>query len=215
MYALHRSHCVSLLLLGVFALLLAGCGDGDGKGGGENREKPLKVATNWGKVKTGLSSKEVEDLLGPPTSSGGADTNDLMKDLSDFTAGLKDLGGDLGKGLGDLTGRMPRLQLDVRIWEEGDKQYTVIFRNDRVMQFGDEKKQADQDAGALTRANFDRIKFDMTRAEVEAILGPGKASAGAAIEGISGDIVVWKSGARVIKIAFRDGKVSGRIAVGL
>ncbi len=63
----------------------------------------------------------------------------------------------------------------------------------------------------VSESNYEKIKTDMTRAEVEAILGEGTETSGggASIGGISasGTVVTWKDGEKSITVTFANDKV--------
>jgi hypothetical protein len=71
----------------------------------------------------------------------------------------------------------------------------------------------------VTKSNFDQIKIGMTVAQVEAILGKGTESAGAAgtVAGLtgSGKVVTWKDGEKTITVTFANDKVVLTAASGL
>ena len=64
----------------------------------------------------------------------------------------------------------------------------------------------------VTKSNFDQIKTGMTVAEVEAILGKGTESTGAAgaIGSLAGSVKVmaWKDGDKTITVTFANDKVA-------
>jgi hypothetical protein len=60
----------------------------------------------------------------------------------------------------------------------------------------------------VTKENGERIKVDMTRAEVEAILGKGKHEAGAKIGDVSGTVTVWEGTDGAISVIFTNDKVT-------
>jgi hypothetical protein len=66
----------------------------------------------------------------------------------------------------------------------------------------------------VTKENADKIKTGMTKAEVEAILGTGKAQAGAAGVGANLEVVQWGDPPKVITVTFLDGKVKQVLSVG-
>jgi hypothetical protein len=164
-------------------------------GGCAGKGKPTKA--NFDQIKTDMAVKDVEDLMGPASSTG--DT----KAAADLAKGLP--GGDL------LGGMMPKLM--IKQWEEGDTVYVVTFKDDKVVnKASGPKKDKDKPAGEskITRANADKIKKGMTRAEVEEILGPGKASAD--VDKAGG--YVWSEGGKTIAITFVDGKVETIVKTG-
>ena len=70
----------------------------------------------------------------------------------------------------------------------------------------------------VSKANFDKIKTDMTLADVEKILGKGEeVSGGASVAGItlSGKQVEWKSGGKSITVTFVNDKVTLKQQTGL
>jgi hypothetical protein len=113
MTSFRLSRIIAVVLLAVALLALIGCGGN-------------KVADNFGKVKTDMSPKEVEDLLGAPKDSVEIDAGGMFKGL----------GGDMPKvpGMEEAAGALGKIT--VKYWEEGDKGYVVQFRNDKVIQFG-------------------------------------------------------------------------------
>jgi hypothetical protein len=101
---------ITVALLAVALVGVVGCGGN-------------KVADNFGKVKSGMSPKEVEDMLGAPKDSVEIDAGAM----------LKGLGGDMPKvpGMEEAAGAVGKMT--VKYWEEGDKGYVVQFRNDKVV----------------------------------------------------------------------------------
>jgi hypothetical protein len=97
------SRCIAVASVAVALLILTGCGG--------------RVAGNFAKVKTGMSPKEVEDLLGAPKESAEIDMGAAVKDLPKIP------GFDIA---------LPKIS--VKYWEESDKGYVVHFQNDKVTQ---------------------------------------------------------------------------------
>lgn len=70
----------------------------------------------------------------------------------------------------------------------------------------------------VSRSTFDKVEKGMTVTEVENILGKGAVeSTGAAIGNLklSGDVMVWQDGGRIIKVTFKDGRVTDKSSEGL
>ena len=74
-------------------------------------------------------------------------------------------------------------------------------------------------ASKVTSENFEKVKTDMTLAEVEGILGKGElqVGAGGTLGGLagSGEVYKWTDGEKVITITFVNGKVKTSLQTGL
>jgi hypothetical protein len=204
---------VRLIALGVVALslLVGGC---SGKG------KPTKA--NFEKIKDGDSVKDVEALLGPP-----AQTLD-SKALKDMMGGFGDMfpGGVQVPGMDEAKKAIPD---KIMLWKEGDAGYEVQFKDDKVsskqavtkeqLAKYEKKDSGTPDKageGKLTKANFERIKDDMSKEEVEKILGKDYEKASSVKVGDKeAKQYIWKSGNSTITIGFVDGKVAIKASVGL
>jgi len=190
---MQRMRCsFRLAALALVCALAVGC---SGKG------KPTK--SNFDKIKNDMSTKEVEELMGP-----AAQTVDLKA--------VKDALG----GLGGLMGSVPGMDVDKQlIWFEGEIAYQVSIKDDKVTNKVSLKKDeitkdkkgtpsaSDKEppaGGKLTKANADKIKEGMSKAEVEAILGPGKAKADAG----KGGVYIWQEDGKSITITFVDDKAT-------
>jgi hypothetical protein len=72
--------------------------------------------------------------------------------------------------------------------------------------------------GNVSRSNFDKVEKGMTVTEVEKILGKGAVeSTGTSIGSLelSGEVRVWQDKDKIIKVTFKDGRVSSKSAEGL
>ena len=87
----NRIAIVALVLVGLGVVMLAGCGS-----------KVTK--SNFDKIKVGMTTAEVEGILGKGTESKG-----------------------VAGSVGDLTG-----SAKIMTWTDGDKSITVTFVNDKV-----------------------------------------------------------------------------------
>jgi len=71
----------------------------------------------------------------------------------------------------------------------------------------------------VSKEAYDKVKTDMTLAEVEAILGKGELQTGASgtIGGLtgSGEVYKWVDGDKKITITFANGKVKAKVPTGL
>jgi len=70
----------------------------------------------------------------------------------------------------------------------------------------------------VTKGNYDKIKNDMTKAEVENILGKGEDSGGKVGVGdvsISGAVTTWTDGDKQITVTFVNDKVTAKAQKGL
>jgi hypothetical protein len=184
------------LIAGICTLLAAGCG-------GSATTPPTQKSTkdNFEKVKDGMSEKEVTDIMGSPAASVELDP--------------KNLKGMLPKGV--EIPEIPAIPLPgvalpkftMKSWEEGDTVFEVVLQDGKVVgKNSGPKKGSEKAAAKVTKENADKIKIGMTKAEVEAILGPGKVSAGQKIEGFSGEVVIWEGDAGAITIGFTNDKVT-------
>ena len=88
-------------------------------------------------------------------------------------------------------------------------------------------------AGKVTRENYDKVSTGMSPKDVEAILGPGteQASSSVAIPtppvampsgmsaavpaSVSGKVMTWQSGGKMITVTFVNDKVAAKAQVGL
>ncbi len=186
--------------LGLCCLLIIGCGKKDeGKPTATDTNagsRPTISKANFEKIKDGMSDKEVNDILGPPSASAEFDPK-VMKDmLKDTSKGFQV---DIPVALPGVS--LPKMTL--KNWEDGDTLYEVVFQEGKVAGKSTATKKE-----KVTKENADRIKIDMTRAEVEAILGKGKHETGARIEGFSGDVTVWEGTDGVISVIFTNDKVT-------
>jgi hypothetical protein len=102
---------------------------------------------------------------------------------------------------------MPNMpKLSGKSWKEGKTVYTAIFKDDKVVA-RDEREEKEAPASKITADNYAKIKKDMARKEVEAILGPPKQGSGGKIEDFSGEVAVWEEGNKMISIGFLLDKV--------
>ena len=70
----------------------------------------------------------------------------------------------------------------------------------------------------VSRSNLDKVVNGMTVTQVEDILGKGAVeSTGTSIGGLalSGEVRIWQDGDKIIKVTFKDGKVTGKSSEGL
>ena len=195
------------LIAAACCVLAAGCTSSStsGTGGNKGTEQEAKtVKDKFDKVKTDMSEKEVADLMGAPTSSAELDP---AKAKEMFPGGF-------------TTPNLPGLppvslpKMTVKVWEEGDMAYSVIFQNEKVANKASGKKEAGKkeagkQAAKISKENFDKIKVGMKKPEVEDILGKGKTEVGAKVQGFAGtDIMVWDGDEGMITIGFADDKVA-------
>lgn len=101
-------------------------------------------------------------------------------------------------------------------WGEAFRSITVQLVEGKVISKSHFGLLREADPGLVTRANFDLVTRGMTRAEVEAILGPGDDAS------VSRDFlgVQWYAGmgtakARWITVGFMDGRVIAKSQKGL
>jgi outer membrane protein assembly factor BamE (lipoprotein component of BamABCDE complex) len=202
MFHTSRVRFAQALSVGVCALLLAGCG---GVGNG-NPKSATRVKDNFDKVKEGMTVDEVVALLGPAEEGAAMDAGAMMKDMIPKEM-MKDLPGI----------NLDMMKQEVKGWKEGETVYAVVFLGGKMKakSSGPKDKGKAGDGSKVTKENFEKIKVGMSRKEVEAILGLGKAKAGAKVEGLSGEIVVWEDDKKVIQIGFVDDKVTGMVQAGL
>jgi outer membrane protein assembly factor BamE (lipoprotein component of BamABCDE complex) len=191
-----RAACTALIT-GACCLLAAGCSGSSSKSNKESDPPPKSIKNSFDQVQTGMSDKEVIDLLGASASSAEVDAMNT-KDM-------------LPKGF-DLPGlpgvAMPKI--GVKRWEEGDMVYEVVFRDGKVMSksSGSKQQMAAGKPAKTTKENADKVKVGMTKAEVEALLGPGITRAGAKIDSFGGEVMVWEGEAGTITVGFETGKVA-------
>ena len=69
--------------------------------------------------------------------------------------------------------------------------------------------------GGVNKSNYDKVQNDMTQAQVEDILGKGEQSNGAALGGLSMQVMTWTSGDKKITVSFMNGKVASKAENGL
>jgi hypothetical protein len=128
---------------------------------------------------------------------------------------LKNLpGGGALPGIPGVEIKMPKIT--VKVWEEGDTQYVVVFKDDKMMsknsgtkkELKKEDKKSGEGDSKVSKANFDKIKEGMKKSEVEEILGAGKAK----VDG--GNVYVWTDGSKSITITFKNDKVENVIKAG-
>jgi hypothetical protein len=108
------SRFITVASVAITLLVLTGCGN--------------KIANNFSQVKTGMSPKQVEDLLGAPKESAEIDMGAAFKEVG---KDLPKVGGIDMPGI-DINITLPKIS--VKYWEEGDKGYVVHFQNDKVTQ---------------------------------------------------------------------------------
>jgi outer membrane protein assembly factor BamE (lipoprotein component of BamABCDE complex) len=193
-----RRFVAAVPALGLCCLLIIGCKKDDGKSTattGNGASGPKVSKANFDKVKDGMSDKEVADILGPPSASAEFDPK-VMKDM------MKDTAKVIKIDLPDLPG-IPLPKMTLKNWEDGDTLYEIVFQEGKVAGKNTATKKE-----KVTKENADRIKVNMTRAEVEAILGKGKHEAGAKIEGASGDVIIWEGTDGIISVIFTNDKVT-------
>jgi outer membrane protein assembly factor BamE (lipoprotein component of BamABCDE complex) len=166
----------------------------------KGEEGPKVSKANFEKVKDGMTPEDVEKILGPAKHTQEVDANKAKE----MVKGVK---------MPELPPDLPGVQLPkftVKQWEEGDTVYEVVFQDGKVVgkDSGSKKtSEGKQPEKRVTKENDAKIKTGMTKAEVEAILGPGTVDNSAKIEGFSGGVTVWKDGDNVIQIGFKDDKV--------
>jgi len=183
-----------LCIASVCCVPATGCSAGSTTGGGKGSAK-----ANFEKLNTGMSEKEVTDVMGSPTANADFDPKQAQAMLKDLMKGVK------------LPAEVPGIELPamavgriaVKNWEEGDTLFEVVFQDGKVANKDSKTKKA-----KVTKDNADNIKIDMTKAQVEAILGKGTVSAGAKIEGFGGETVIWESDEAVIQVGFLNDKVA-------
>jgi outer membrane protein assembly factor BamE (lipoprotein component of BamABCDE complex) len=178
-------------------LLNLGCGGsgGDGgkdKGGKDGDTGPKATKANFEKVKDGMSGKEVDDIMGPPTASAELDPK-MMKDM---IKGVK-----MPEIPVEVPG-IPMPKITVKSWDADDTLFQVVFQEGKVVGKDSATKKA-----KVTQENGDKIKVGMSRAEVEVILGKGKVQSGVRVEGFSQDATVWEGTDGTITVLFVDDKV--------
>ncbi len=148
-----------------------------------------------------MTTDEVEKILGPAKETHEMDLNKAKE----MVKGVK---------MPELPPELPGFQMlkvTVKSWEEGDTVYEVVFQDGKVLGKGTGSKKTSegkQPEKRVTKENDAKIKTGMSKAEGEAILGPGTADNSAKIEGFSGGVTVWKDGENVIRIGFKDDKVA-------
>lgn len=100
-----RGRLANLAVLGVLCLALAGC-------------KTKITPENYDKIKTDMTLKEVEAILGEGTSQGGDGANVAAQVGVDVTGGV---GGPQRPSTVDY------------VWEKGKKSITVTFKGGKVL----------------------------------------------------------------------------------
>jgi hypothetical protein len=152
----------------------------------QQQASPKPSKDNWAKVKDGMTEKEVEAIMGP---GEGASV-----DLKKFKVpGMPDIP--------DMP-NMPNMpKLSGKSWKEGKTVYTAIFKDDKVVARED-REEKETPASKITAENYAKIKTDMTRKEVEAILGPPTKGSGGKIKDFSGEVAVWEEGNKMISVGF-------------
>jgi hypothetical protein len=166
----------------------------------KGEEGPKVSKANFEKVKDGMTPEDVEKILGPAKETHEVDAakaKEMVKGVK-----LPEVPVELPVG--------PLPKYTVKHWEEGDTVYEVVFQDGKVVgkETGDKKtSDARKPEKKVTKENYAKIKEGMTKAEVEAILGPGTADNSIKIGDVSGAGEVWKDGDNVVQIIFKDDKV--------
>jgi len=195
----------AVLAAAACCVLAAGCTSSNtSSSGGDKGSQPeaKSVKDKFEKVKTDMSEKEVADIMGAPASSAELDP---AKAKAMFPGGFN---------TPDLPGLPPVSlpKMTVKVWEEGDMAYSVIFQNEKVVNKASGKKEAGKQASKITKENSDKIKLGMKKSEVEDILGKGKTEVGAKVPGFAGaDLMVWDGDEGTITIGFADDKVASAV----
>jgi hypothetical protein len=190
---------IRTVALGLVAVsLLAGGCSGKGKA----------TKANFEKVKNDMTVKEVEDLMGT-----GKEPSDDLKVKISLKSGVEMPEGKDSKTI-------------CKIWESGDDQYFVIFKEDKVIKKDTITKEGgkkDKDEGTtggdtsrVTLANFEKIKKGDTKEDVEKILGKTTNKNRMPLGGKQTEVWTYGDQDTSITITFtEDGKVTAMSAPGL
>jgi outer membrane protein assembly factor BamE (lipoprotein component of BamABCDE complex) len=150
--------------------------------GPAEREQPV-TKENADKIKVGMTKAEVETIVGIGEVKPEAEMKDFDGTVmvwQDFRGGMLMIG-----FIDDKVAAAP-------IWKSAEAA----------------AKDAAEAAAKITKTNFDKIKVGMTKAQVEGILGQGKAKTKATIPDFSGKVIVWDGVAGSVTIGFMDDKVA-------
>ena len=138
-----------------------------------------------------MSEKAVTDILGSPSISVEFDPMNVPPMLRHLNISVRrtPVAGDT---------------ITYRTWEEGDKVFAATIQDGKVAnRTAYSKAEMAQEKMTWVRAV---IRVGMTRAEVEARLGPGKADP--KIQGFTGEILAWESDVGIITVCLTNDKVA-------
>jgi predicted Zn finger-like uncharacterized protein len=164
------------------ALWMRGGISGPGGGGLFGGSKPL-TRENFEKVTAGMPEREVVDILGPP---------------------------DRAEGMSGPLARWDQIEaLKTMTWESGSTKIEVVCTGGSVNHMkGTFNDPNEATPAAWTEANFNKLKWNMTRAEVRALLGPPQEISGGGTFDLKPSTTYgWRQGANEIAASFQIDKL--------